>query len=141
MSINDNFKEEKHMAVSTYGTVFKYGATSADKTLAIKSYPQIMAKRAALETTTLSDDAKTYIAGIRETPDSLDFTMNYDAAIFAEINALDAVQKCELTFSDGSGFTFDGFLSASNNDGAVNAVAEMTISVMPATVPVFKAST
>lgn len=129
------------MAMSTYGTVFKYGEATASKTLAIKSYPQIMAKRAALETTTLSDDAKTYIAGIRETPDSLDFTMNYDAAVFAEINALSGVQKCELTFSDGSGFTFDGYLSASNGEGAVNAVAEMTISVMPATVPVFKANT
>ena len=129
------------MAVSTYGTVFKYGESTASKTLDIKSYPQIMAKRAALETTTLSDDAKTYIAGIRETPDSLDFTMNYDAAVFAEINALNGVQKCELVFSDGSGFIFDGYLSASNNDGAVNAVAEMTVSVMPASVPVFKAST
>jgi hypothetical protein len=127
------------MAVSTYGTTFKYGATSPDKTLAIKSYPQIMAKRAALETTDLSSDAKTYIAGIRETPDSLDFTLNWDAAVFAEINALNAVQKCELSFSDGSGFTFDGYLSASNNEGAVNAVAEMTVSVMPATAPVFKA--
>ena len=127
-------------AMSTFGTTFKYGATGAEKALAIKSYPQIMAKRAALETTTLSDDAKTYIAGIRETPDSLDFTMNYDAAVFAEINALDGVQKCELAFSDGSGFTFDGYLSASNSEGAVNAVAEMTISVMPATVPVFKAA-
>lgn len=125
------------MAISTYGTTFKYGS----KELAIKSYPQIMAKRAALETTTLSDDAKTYIAGIRETPDSLDFTMNYDAAVFAEINALDEVQTCELTFSDGSGFTFTGYLSASNSDGSVNAVAEMTVSVMPASVPVFVPAT
>ena len=129
------------MAMSTYGTTFKYGSTTADKELAIKSYPQIMAKRAALETTTLQSDAKTYIAGIRETPDSLDFTMNYDAAVFAEINALDGVQKCELAFSDGSGFTFDGYLSASNSDGSVNAVAEMIVSVMPATVPVFKSAT
>ena len=129
------------MAMSTYGTVFKYGSDAASKELAIKSYPEILAKRAALETTTLSDDAKTYIPGIRETPDSFPFTMNYDAAVFAEINALDAVQKCELTFSDGSGFTFDGYLSASNNEGSVNAVAEMTISVMPATVPVFKSAT
>lgn len=129
------------MAMSTYGTVFKYGSDSASKELAIKSYPEILAKRSALETTTLSDDAKTYIAGIRETPDSFPFTMNYDAAVFAEINALDTVQKCELTFSDGSGFTFDGYLSASNNEGSVNAVAEMTISVMPATVPVFKSAT
>ena len=127
------------MAMSTYGTTFKYGATSADKTLAIKSYPEILAKRSALETTTLSDDAKTYIAGIRETPDSFPFTMNWDAEVFADINALNTVQKCELAFSDGSKFTFEGYLSASNNEGAVNAVAEMTISVMPATVPVFVA--
>lgn len=129
------------MAMSTYGTVFKYGESNASKTLAIKSYPQVMAKRSALEVTSLSDDAKVYIAGVRETPDSLDFTMNYDAAVFAEINALTGVQKCELTFSDGSGFTWDGYLSASNNDGSVNAVAEMTVSVMPATVPVFKPAT
>lgn len=129
------------MAMSTYGTTFKYGSDSASKELAIKSYPEILAKRSALETTTLSDDAKTYIPGIRETPDSFPFTMNYDAAIFAEINALDGVQKCELKFSDGSGFTFDGYLSASNNEGSVNAVAEMTVSVMPATVPVFVPAT
>lgn len=125
------------MAISTYGTTFKYG----EKSLPIKSYPQIMAKRAALETTTLQSDAKTYIAGIRETPDSLDFTLNWDAAVFAEINALDGVQQCELAFSDGSKFTFDGYLSASNNDGSVNAVAEMTLSVMPASAPVFVPAT
>lgn len=129
------------MAISTYGTTFKYGATSADTELAIKSYPEILAKRGALEVTTLQDDAKVYIPSIRETPDSFPFTMNWDAAVFAAINALDEVQKCELAFSDGSKFTFDGYLSASNNEGSVNAVAEMTVSVMPATVPVFVPAT
>ena len=129
------------MAISTYGTTFKYGSASADKELAIKSYPEILAKRAALETTTLKDDAKTYIPGIRETSDSFPFTVNWDATVFAEINALTGVQKCELAFSDGSKFTFDGYLSASNNEGSVNAVAEMTVSVMPATVPVFVPAT
>ena len=124
-------------AISTYGTVFKYGAASPEKELPIKSYPEILAKRSALEITTLGDDAKRYIAGVRETPDSFPFTLNWDPTIFAEINALDGVQKCELAFSDGSKFTFDGYLSASNNEGSVNAVAEMTVSVMPATVPVF----
>ena len=128
------------MAISTYGTTFKYGATSADTELAIKSYPEILAKRAALETTTLQSDAKTYIPGVRETPDSFPFTLNWDADVFAAINALEDVQKCELAFSDGSKFTFDGYLSASNNEGSVNAVAEMTVSVMPATVPVFVAA-
>lgn len=129
------------MAMSTYGTKLLYGADTASKELAIKSYPEILAKRSALEVTTLADDAKIYIQGLRETPDSLDFTMNYDSAIFAEINALNGVQKCEVQFSDGSGFAFDGYLSASNSAGEVNAVAEMIVSVMPASVPVFKSAT
>ena len=129
------------MAMSTYGTTFKYGSSSATTELAIKSYPEILAKRAALETTTLQDDGKTYIPGIRETPDSFPFTLNWDADIFAEINALEEVQKCELSFYDGSKFTFDGYLSASNNEGSVNAVAEMTVSVMPTTVPIFVPAT
>ena len=129
------------MAISTVGVVFKYGSTTATTELPIKSYPQIMAKRGSLDVTTLKDDAKVYIPSLRETPDSLDFTLNYDSAVFAQINALDGVQKCELAFPDGSGFTFDGYLSASNSEGSVGAVAEMVVSVMPATVPVFKAAT
>lgn len=127
------------MAMSTFGTVLKYGATSLDKELPIKSFPEILAKRSALETTTLQDDAKTYIPGIRETPDSFTFGLNFDSEIMAEVNALDAVQKCALIFSDGSGFTWDGYLSIANDAGDVNAVAGMTLSVMPSTVPVFAA--
>lgn len=128
------------MAISTYGAKLAYGTASPTTEVVIKSFPEIMAKRSALETTTLSDDAKTYIPGIRETPDSFDFTANYDPTVFGEINALDAVQKCSLTFSDGSGFTWDGYLSASNGDGDVDAVVEMTISIMPTTVPVWAAN-
>jgi hypothetical protein len=129
------------MAISTVGVVFKYGSDSATTELPIKSYPQIMAKRGSLDVTTLKDDAKVFIPSLRETPDSLDFTLNYDSALFAAINALNEAQKCELSFPDGSGFTFDAYLSASNSEGSVGAVAEMIVSAMPTTVPVFKAST
>lgn len=129
------------MAISTYGVSLKYGADSPNEDIVIKSYPEIMAKRSALETTTLSDDAKTYIPGIRETPDSFEFTANYDPAVFAKLNALTAVQKCSLTFSDGSGFTWDGFISVSTTDGDVDAVVEMTIAITPTSVPVFTSGT
>lgn len=125
------------MAISTFGVSLKYGSDTPSKELVIKSYPEIMAKRSALETTTLSDDAKTYIPGIRETPDSFEFTANYDATVFGEINALTDPQKCSLTFSDGSGFTWDGYVSASTSDGDVDSVVEMTISITPTTVPVW----
>ena len=125
------------MALSTYNTTLKYGATSADTEIIIKDFPSLLGKRSSLETTTLKDDAQTFIPGIRQQEESFDFTANYDKEVLAEINALTAVQKCELTFSDGSKYTWDGYLSASVNEGAVDAVLEMTISISPATVPLF----
>lgn len=125
------------MAISTYGVVLKYGADSPSTEIIIKSFPEIMAKRSALETTTLSDDAKTFIPGIRETPDSFDFTANYDPNVFGTLNGLSEPQKCSLVFSDGSGFTWDGYISVATTDGDVDAVVEMTVSITPTSVPVW----
>lgn len=121
------------MAISSYNTKLKIGAQTYD----IKDFPSILGKRSALETTTLSDDAQTYIPGIRQTEESFDFTANYDAAKYAAINALTGEQECELTFGDGSKYTWEGGVSASINEGSVDAVMEMTISVTPSTVPVW----
>lgn len=119
------------MAISSYNTTLKI----ATKTYAIKDFPAILGERSALETTTLSDDAQTYIQGIRQQSESFPFLANYDATVYAEINALSGVQECELTFSDGSKFTWSGYASASINEGSVDSVLEMTISVTPSTVP------
>ena len=125
------------MAISTYMTVLKYGSDSPTTEVVIKDFPSLLGKRNSLETTTLSDDAQTFIPGIRAQSESFDFTCNYDSEVYSAINALNAVQKCSLEFSDGSGYTWDGFLSASVNEGSVDAVLEMTISITPSTVPVW----
>lgn len=125
------------MAISSYKTSLKYGATSPTTEVVIKDFPSLLGKRNALETTTLQDDAQCYIQGIRAQAEAFEFNANYDAEVYAAINALDAIQKCSLTFSDGSGYTWDGYLSASVNEGSVDAVLEMTISIVPATVPVW----
>lgn len=125
------------MAISTYMTVLKYGSDSPSTEVVIKDFPSLLGKRNSLETTTLSDDAQTFIPGIRAQSESFDFTANYDATVYAAINALTEVQKCSLEFSDGSGYTWDGFLSASVNEGSVDAVLEMTVSITPTTVPVW----
>ena len=124
-------------AMSAYNTVLKYGADSPSTTVVIKDTPVIMAKRSSLETTTLSDDSRTFIEGIRETSESFDFTANYDSEVFATLNNLSGVQKCSLVYSDGSGYTWDGMISASVNEAAVDAVLEMTISIVPTSVPVW----
>lgn len=125
------------MAISTYGVSLKYGEASASKAVVIKDFPSLLGKRSSLETTTLSDDAQTYIAGIRQQEESFDFLANYDPAVYAELNALSGIQKWDLSFSDGSKYTWDGSVSVSVNEGDVDAVVEMTISVTPSTVPVW----
>lgn len=123
------------MAMTAFGTVLKYGADSPSTQIIIKDTPVILAKRSSVETTTLSDDARTYIPGIRETAESFDFTANYDSEVFATLNGLDTAQKCALVFSDGSGYTWDGNISASVNEAAIDAVLEMTISITPTSEP------
>lgn len=121
------------MALSSYNTKLTIG----DKVYKIKDFPEILGQRSALETTTLSDDAQTYIPGIRQTSESFPFLANYDSTVYAEINALTGEQECKLTFSDGSGFSWQGAVSASINEGSVDSVLEMTIIVVPSTVPVW----
>ena len=126
------------MAISSFGVALKYGAENPTTAVVIKDFPSLLGKRSSLETTTLSDDAQTFIAGIRQQSESFDFTANYDPAVYNTLNGLDGSQKWSLTFSDGSGYTWDGTVSVSVNEGSVDAVLEMTISVTPSTVPVWK---
>lgn len=128
------------MAISSFGVSLKYGADSAQTPVIIKDFPSLLGKRSSLETTTLSDDAQTFIAGIRQQSESFDFMANYDASVYSALNALTEIQKWELAFSDGSKYTWDGTVSVSVNEGSVDSVLEMTISVTPSTVPVWSKS-
>lgn len=121
------------MALSSFNTKLTIGT----KDYVIKDFPSILGQRSALETTTLSDDAQTFIQGIRQQSDSFAFLANYDSTVYDEINKLTDEQECKLTFSDGSGYSWNGYVSASVNEGSVDAVLEMTISVTPASVPVW----
>ena len=125
------------MAISSFGVTLKYGTTTALTDVIIKDFPSLLGKRSSLETTTLSDDAQTFISGIRQQSESFDFTANYDATVYNTLNGLTEAQKWELSFSDGSKYTWDGTVSVSVNEGSVDSVVEMTISVTPSTVPVW----
>ena len=126
------------MAISTYGVSLKYGESAPQTAIAIKDFPSLLGKRSSLETTTLQDDAQTFISGIRSQSESFDFTANYDPAVYSALNNLDGDQSWSLSFSDGSNYTWKGSVSVSINEGSVDAVVEMTISVTPSTVPVWK---
>lgn len=125
------------MAISTYGVTLKYGEANPQTAIAIKDFPSLLGKRSSLETTTLQDDAQTFISGIRSQSESFDFTANYDPAVYSALNNLEGNQSWSLSFSDGSNYTWKGSVSVSINEGSVDAVVEMTISVTPSTVPVW----
>ena len=126
------------MAISTLGVSLRYGEASPTTELKIKDFPSLLGKRSSLETTDLSCDAQTFISGVRQQSESFDFLANYEPAVYEALNEMGNNElKWSLTFSDKSGFTWSGTVSVSVNEGSVDSVLEMTISVTPSTVPVW----
>ena len=127
------------MAINTYGVFLKWGesAENVAKIVDIKDFPDLMGAPETLETTTLSDSAQTFINGIRST-EQMQFTCNYSKADFTAVNE-DAEKPLfyELSFSDGSKFTWQGQHSCSITGKGVNEVIEFVINATASTPVVF----
>lgn len=79
------------MAISTYKVFLMKKADSGEqwsKLINIKEFPDLGGEPEMLETTTLSDNMQTYIAGIQSL-DGLSFTANYTLADFQTLKALE----------------------------------------------------
>lgn len=141
------------MAISTYKVfLMKKNGNAYSKLVDIKEFPDLGGAPEALDTTTLSDGARTYIPGIQE-QESLTFTCNYVSADFDTLAALRgqetdfavwfgatvAAGVATPTGSEGK-FEFKGYLEVYVNGGGVNEVVDMTITIMPSSV-VTKATT
>lgn len=134
------------MAINTYQT---YLMTSDDgstytKLLDIKSFPDLMGGPNNLETTTLSDEMKTYIPGLKDPGDALEFGANYTAADFAAVEALERVEKYYAVWIGASGtplapdgskgkFSFKGYAYATKNGAGTDEVQDMTVGIIPST--------
>lgn len=141
------------MAINTYQT---YLMTSDDGStytnlLPIKSFPDLMQGPNNLETTSLSDAMKTYIPGLKDPGDALEFTANYVAADFAAVEALEGVEKYYAVWIGASGtplapdgskgkFSFKGYAYATKNGAGTDEVQEMTVGIIPSTPITFAAS-
>lgn len=125
------------MAISSYNVLLKWGesAEAVEKVVDIKDFPDMLSEPEMLETTTLSDAQVTNIPGIRG-GDALTFTYNYTSADFAKVEA-DAGKPLyyELSFSDGSKFTWQGQHSSGLPGKGVNEVIEAQV-VIAASTPV-----
>lgn len=121
--------------MSTINTVLKAGATASALTqlCKIKSYPQLGGEPESIETTDMEDKMQTFVPGV-QSMSAMQFTANYDKEKFDEIKASsDKEQIYELDFgkdgADGK-YCWKGQHSVFINEGAVNGLREMTISIM-----------
>ena len=125
--------------ISTYKVELYYdsgnGTPSWVKLVSIKDFPDLGGAPESLETTTLSDAARTYIPGIQST-EQLTFTCNYIKNDYDTINALTGEQDFQLWFgssgADGK-YEFSGQVLAYINGGGVNEVVNMTVVITPST--------
>ena len=121
------------MAISSYNVVLKCGesADAVEKLVDIKDFPDLIGDPNLLETTTLSDSQQTYIPGIK-TADLLTFTFNYTKEDFQKVKEGEGEEMFyELSFSDGSKFTWKGQHTAGLPGKGVDEVLEATINIAP----------
>ena len=128
------------MAISTYPITLKYdsSATEApkwDDLCDIKDFPDLGGAPELLETTTLSDEAKNYIAGIKD-QQALEFTANYDGDTMDAIALLTGIKSFQIWFGStglSGKFAFSGSIDTYLVGAGVNEVVDMKIVIIPST--------
>ena len=135
------------MAISTIGSHFMKGTGSGTLTwtelFKFKTDPTLIDPPEVLDTTTQADHARTSIFGLASN-DAKSFTLNYDAAVYDTIKALEGQeQNLSMWFGDTydastntytptgiyGKFTGKGYLYITPNGGEVNGVREMTVTL------------
>jgi hypothetical protein len=103
--------------------------------VAIKDFPDLGGAPESIETTTLSDAARTYIPGI-QSQEQLTFTCNYIKDDYDTINALSGEQVFQVWFGatgDDGKYQFSGQIMAYITGAGVNEVVNMTVVITPST--------
>lgn len=132
-----------HVGINTFRTYLMLGTGSGtlswSKLVDIKDFSDLGAAPEPLETTTLSDPARTYIPGIENTEQKT-FTCNFNNTDFATLAALKGTeQNLAIWFGasesggvytpDGNIAKFEGkgYIDVFVNGGGVNEVVNMTV--------------
>lgn len=95
--------------------------------------PDMGAAPEKLDVTTLADEYRQYINGVKDFGD-LEFTFIYESGAegnYAQLAAMEGagVKECIVTFPDNSTFTFEGDISVRIVGVGVNAVITFVMSV------------
>lgn len=90
-----------------------------------------------VEVTTLADDTRRYINGLKDVGDSLEFEFNYVAGPEESYAKLQAVQdakevhKFKVELPDGLSFSFDAMASVKITGAAVGEQIKFTLNLTP----------
>lgn len=132
--------------MTTYKTFLMKKASTGntyEKLVDIKTFPDMGGEPELLETTTLSDKAKTYEPGLQDQK-ALQFDANYNLTDYTKLKALDGIENeyavwfggtetggvLTPTGSDGK-YKISGKLSVWLTGGKTNEVVSMKISIAP----------
>lgn len=138
------------MAVSTFRTYLMYKASASaeyTKLVDITSTPDLGGTPNMIETTTLSDDTQTFIPGVKQLGDGLEFSANYTKTDYEALKALEGVEHDYAVWKGGTGNTgatavpdgsdgkwsFKGQLTVFPTGGGVDEAFGMTINIAPST--------
>lgn len=135
------------MAISSYKVFLmkgSLGGSGYEKLADIKNFPNLGGTPEQLDTTTLSDRARTYINGI-QAQDALTFQHNYTLEDYKKLKALEDTETPFAVWFGGTEnddgtvtptgehgkFKFSGKLSVYVEGADVNQVVNMTSSISP----------
>lgn len=133
------------MAISSYKAFLMKGTGTGtmtwEKLVDIKDFPDLGAAPEPIETTTLSDPARTYIPGIENTEQKT-FTCNYTATDYATLVALKGTEQnvaiwfggteaAGVATPDGNAGKFEGkgYIDVFVAGAGVNEVVNMTVTL------------
>lgn len=137
------------MAISSYKVFLMKGGTGGtnyEKLVDIKNFPDLGGTSEQLDTTTLSDKARTYINGI-QAQQAMSFQHNYTLEDYQKLAALEDIDTPYAVWFGGTEtddgtvtptgehgkFKFSGKLSVYVNGADVNQVVNMTSTIAPST--------
>lgn len=119
--------------ILTKGITLSYGA-SAESLTALTNLMEIPeignGAKEKIETTTLADNVKTYIAGLGDSGQDLAFKFLYEKEQFETLMAIDATQNWKVAMPDGIAATFTGTPSVKFDAASPNNALTYTLTVL-----------